>query len=115
MRTFAQTEVTTPGTKKVLLIDPATGEMYSINAGLVAGAPKHEFEVQTATANQTSFTLAKTPVLGTTGKVRVSRNGVDITRAFTWAGAVGTYNPANNYGCTIDLDNILQFEYEAAV
>jgi hypothetical protein len=74
----------------------------------------HEFEVKTATASQTSVTLAKTPILGATGKVRVSRNGVDITRAWTWVGNVGTYNPANNYGCTIDAGNILQFEYEAA-
>jgi hypothetical protein len=39
MRTFAQTEVTTLGTKKVLLIDPATGEMYSIAAGSLSAAP----------------------------------------------------------------------------
>ena len=85
------------------------GEEYDLSAL----TPLHQFEVQTATASQTSFTLAKTPVFGATGKVRVSRNGVDITRAFTWVGGVGTYDPASNYGCILDASDTLQFEYEA--
>jgi hypothetical protein len=57
--------------------------------------------------------LAKTPVLDTTGKVRVSRNGIDITGAWTWVGAVGTYDPVENYNCTLDANDTLKFEYEA--
>jgi hypothetical protein len=56
--------------------------------------------------------MPKTPI-GDTEKVHVSRNGVDISRAFTWVGAVGTYNPANNYGCVIDSADVLQFHFEA--
>jgi hypothetical protein len=74
--------------------------------------PLHQRHVITATANQTSFTMPKTPI-GDTEKVHVSRNGVDISRAFTWVGAVGTYNPANNYGCVIDSADVLQFHFEA--
>ena len=99
---------------QVVTRDPVTGELeYSTLASIVAAAPLHHFEVQTSTASQTSFTLAKTPVFGATGKVRVSRNGVDITRAFTWVGGVGTYDPASNYGCILDASDTLQFEYEA--
>ena len=76
-------------------------------------APEHQFQTGTATAGMTTITLAKTPILGTTGKVRVSRNGVDVTRAFTWVGAVGTYNSANNYACTWDAGDVWQAEYEA--
>lgn len=74
--------------------------------------PLHQRDVITATAGQTSFTLTKTPI-GGTEKVHVTRNGVDISRAFTWVGNVGTYTPANNYGCTIDANDILQFHYES--
>jgi hypothetical protein len=74
--------------------------------------PLHQREVQTATASQTLFTLTKNPI-GGTEQVHVSRNGVDISRAFTWAGNVGTYNPVNNYGCTFDANDTLQFHFEA--
>jgi hypothetical protein len=76
--------------------------------------PLHQFEEANATAGQTAYTLQKTPILGSTGKVRVSRNGIDITRAWTWVGNVGTYDPAKNYGCVLDLNDNLQFEYEAS-
>ena len=98
-------ENTTNGSK--WFID-ANGVAKSIERNLL-----HQFEKQTATANQTSFTLQKTPILGATGKVRVSRNGIDITEAFTWSGNVGTYDPAENYGCIIDANDNLQFEYES--
>ena len=74
--------------------------------------PLHQRDVTTATAGQTSFVLTKVPV-GNTEKVHVTRNGVDISRAFTWVGNTGTYTPANNYGCTIDASDLLQFHYEA--
>jgi hypothetical protein len=74
--------------------------------------PLHQRDVTTATAGQTSFVLTKVPV-GNTEKVHVTRNGVDISRAFTWVGNTGTYAPANNYGCTIDANDLLQFHYEA--
>jgi hypothetical protein len=74
--------------------------------------PSHQREVITATGGQSIFTMSKTPI-GGTEKVHVTRNGVDISRAFTWVGAVGTYNPSNNYGCTIDANDILQFHFES--
>jgi hypothetical protein len=74
--------------------------------------PIHEMDVRIATANQTSFTLTKTPI-GGTGKVVVSRNGVVISDAFTIVGNVATYNPANNYNCVIDANDKLIFNYEA--
>jgi hypothetical protein len=74
--------------------------------------PLHEMDVRIATANQTSFTLTKTPI-GGTGKVVVSRNGVVISDAFTIVGNVATYNPANNYNCVIDANDKLIFNYEA--
>lgn len=99
---------------QVVTRDPVTGELeYSTLASIVAAAPLHHFETGTATAGMTTITLAKTPVLGATGKVRISRNGVDVTRAFTWAGAVGTYDPASNFGCVWDAGDIWQAEYEA--
>lgn len=108
------------GTLPRFVDNTANGTKWYVDANGVAfliegssTAPLHEFEEKTATAGQVSVTLAKTPVLGTTGKVRVSRNGVDISRAWTWVGAVGTYDPVNNYGCVIDANDNLQFEYEA--
>ena len=74
--------------------------------------PLHQREVKTATASQTLFTLTKTPI-GGTEKVHVSRNGIDISRAFTWVGNVGTYNPADNYGCSLDNLDTLQFHFES--
>jgi hypothetical protein len=74
--------------------------------------PLHEMAVFTATAGQTLFTLPKTPI-GGTGKVVVSRNGVVISDAFTVVGNLATYNPANNYNCTIDLNDKIVFNYEA--
>ena len=74
--------------------------------------PLHQRDVLTATAGQTNFTLTKTPI-GGTEKVHVSRNGVDVSRAFTWVGALGTYTPANNYGCTFDSGDTVQFHFES--
>jgi hypothetical protein len=58
--------------------------------------------------------LAKTPV-GASEKVLVTRNGVDISDAWTWVGGVGTYTPSANYGCILDASDKLIFHYEAAV
>jgi hypothetical protein len=74
-------------------------------------APLHQREVLTATGGQTAFTLSATPI-GGTEKVHVSRNGIDISDAFTWVNGVGTYDPANNYGCVIDANDELIFHYE---
>jgi hypothetical protein len=74
----------------------------------------HERDVEIATAGQTSHTLAKTPI-GASEKVLVTRNGVDISDAWTWVGGVGTYTPSANYGCVIDASDKLIFHYEAAV
>jgi hypothetical protein len=77
-----------------------------------SSAPLHQMDVIIATENQTAFTLTQTPI-GGTGKVIVSRNGVIISDAFTWSGANGTYNPANNYNCVIDENDKLIFNYES--
>jgi hypothetical protein len=108
----------TIGNTENFYFDEETGKMYYWNGTEYvsvgnASTPLHQFETATTTASQTAFTLSKTPVLGTSGKVRVSRNGIDITRAFTWVGANGTYNPADNYGCVIDENDNLQFEFES--
>jgi hypothetical protein len=79
--------------------------------GSTAAAPIHERDVKIATAGMTSHTLPDTPI----GKVIVTRNGVDISDAWTWNGAVGTYNPANNYGCVIDANDKIIFHYEKGV
>jgi hypothetical protein len=103
-----------PSPTQVVTRDPVTGELeYSTLASIVAAAPLHHFETGTATAGMTTITLAKTPVLGATGKVRISRNGVDVTRSFDWVGAVGTYNSANNFSCVWDAGDLWQAEYEA--
>jgi hypothetical protein len=99
-----------------IYISAVDGSVWSSNGTVYKtktySYPLHQRHVITATANQTSFTMPKTPI-GDTEKVHVSRNGVDISRAFTWVGAVGTYNPANNYGCVIDSADVLQFHFEA--
>jgi hypothetical protein len=74
--------------------------------------PLHQRDVLITTANQTAFTLSKTPI-GDTEKVIVTRNGIDISDAFTWVGTTGTYNPALNYGCIIDENDKLIFHYES--
>jgi hypothetical protein len=74
--------------------------------------PLHQMDTFIATAGQTLFTLTKTPI-GGTGKLVVSRNGVVISDAFTVVGNLVTYNPSNNYGCTIDANDKLIFNYEA--
>ncbi len=65
--------------------------------------------VFTATAGQTAFTLSKAPI----GQVYGYRNGVKLPTAFTWVGVNVTYVPANNGGKTIDVADIISFEYEA--
>jgi hypothetical protein len=97
---------------QVVTRDPVTGELeYSPLSAIASPAPVHQIETIEATAAQTSHTLDETPV----GAVSVYRNGVNISSAWTWVGGVGTYDPALNYGCTIDESDRLTFEYEAAV
>ena len=74
--------------------------------------PLHRMEAFFATAGQTTFTLSKTPI-GDTKYVHVTRNGIDITVAWSWVGNVGTYIPANNGGKTLDLNDRMFFHYEA--
>lgn len=75
-------------------------------------SPIHQRDVIIATANQITFTLTKTPI-GGTEKVHVTRNGVDISDAWTWVGNVGTYLPAINGGKVWDAGDIARFHYEA--
>jgi hypothetical protein len=81
-------------------------------------APTHRFTETTTSAGQTAFTLPTNPIGSSTltsqkGIVKVSRNGVDISRAWSWVGANGTYTAADNYGCVIDAGDKLQFHWEA--
>jgi hypothetical protein len=71
--------------------------------------PTEHYEKTLATASQTTYTLSKIPI----GRVQVTRNGVEISGAWTWVGNVGTYDPSENLGCTIDENDLLQFSYEA--
>jgi hypothetical protein len=80
--------------------------------------PTERYTQSTATANQTAFTLPSIPIGSSTltaqkGIVHVTRNGVDISRAWSWVGANGTYTAADNYSCVIDAGDNLQFHWEA--
>ena len=78
----------------------------------VYNVPLHQRDLITATASQITFTLTKVPI-GGTEKVHVTRNGVDISNAWTWAGNVGTYIPASNGSKVMDAGDIIRFHYEA--
>jgi hypothetical protein len=84
------------------------GTQWVLTPGAGGSTLIHERDVVLATAGMTSHTLPDTPV----GKVIVTRNGVDISDAWDFTGAVGTYDPALNYGCILDEDNKLEFHYE---
>jgi hypothetical protein len=58
----------------------------------------------------TEHALPEAPI----GKVIVTRNGVDISDSFTWAGNVGTYDPAENLDCVFDENDKIRFHYETA-
>jgi len=75
----------------------------------VYNSPIDQSDVFTATANQTAFTLSKTPI----GKIYGYRNGVKLPTAFTWIGTAVTYVPANNGTKTIDINDVISFEYLA--
>jgi hypothetical protein len=63
-----------------------------------------------ATAGQTAFTLAKSPI----GAVYIYRNGVRLSAAaITWVGKNVTYIPAGNGGKTMDAGDRVEFEYSA--
>jgi hypothetical protein len=96
---------------QVLTIDENGDAVWETPTGGTAAAPIHERDVKIATAGMTSHTLPDTPI----GKVIVTRNGVDISDAWTWVDGVGTYNPANNYGCVIDAGDKIIFHYEKGV
>jgi len=87
----------------------SNGTSYSTK---VYSFPLHQRDMITATASQTSFTISKIPV-GGTEMVHVTRNGVDISNAWTWAGKIGTYIPASNGSKTMDAGDIIRFHYEA--
>lgn len=106
------------------------GQVLSVDStgALVWTTPPAEtsprFVAYTFAGGETEITLPSVPVgeneAGgsvdpTLGIVHVSRNGADISHAWTWDGAVGTYDPALNLNCTIDAGDVLQFHWEAAV
>jgi hypothetical protein len=71
--------------------------------------PVFQRDVVTATAAQTSFTLAKVPI----GQLYGYRNGVKLPTAWSWVGVNVTYLPAGNGSKTIDANDVISFEYEA--
>jgi hypothetical protein len=95
---------------QVLTVQPDGSYAWVTPTGGGTAAPIHERDVELATAGMLSHTLPHTPI----GKVIVTRNGVDISDSWDFTGAVGTYDPALNYGCTLDLDDKLIFSYERA-
>ena len=74
--------------------------------------PLHRRTVITATAGQTVFTLPYVPIAWG-AKAIVTRNGIDISDAWSWAGTIGTYVPAANGGKTMDAGDIIRFHYES--
>ena len=74
--------------------------------------PLHNRDLVTATAGQTAFTISKVAI-GSTEKVHVTRNGIDISHAWTWVGTAGTYIPASNANKTMDQGDRIIFHYEA--
>jgi hypothetical protein len=84
------------------------GTQWVLTPGAGGSTLIHERDVEIATAGMTSHTLPDTPV----GKVIVTRNGVDISDAWDFTGAVGTYSSAANFGCVIDAGDKLEFHYE---
>ena len=100
----------------------ADGSFWSSNGTTYVtktfSVPTERYTRTAATAGQTTYTLPSTPIGSTTftgnrGIVHVTRNGVDISGGWSWVGAVGTYDPAYNYNCTLDLNDRLQFHWEA--
>lgn len=94
------------------------GTTYSLK---LYNAPIRRFNVRNDLgAGATTFTLSSRPIgtselAGTPTRdiVRVSRNGVDISRSWTWVGAVGTYNPVRNFDCTLDQWDMMAFEWDS--
>lgn len=74
--------------------------------------PIHYRNGFTATAGQTTWTLSLVPI-GGNDKVFVTRNGIDITWAFSVVGNIVTYNPTANGGKTIDTGDRILIHYEA--
>ena len=103
-------------------VSAVDGSFWSSNGTTYAtktfSVPTERYTRTAATAGQTTYTLPSTPIGSTTftgnrGIVHVTRNGVDISGGWSWVGAVGTYDPAFNYGCTLDAADRLQFHWEA--
>jgi hypothetical protein len=87
----------------------SNGTSYSTK---VYSVPLHNRDLVTATAGQTAFTISKVAI-GSTEKVHVTRNGIDISHAWTWVGTAGTYIPASNASKTMDAGDRVIFHYEA--
>jgi hypothetical protein len=81
------------------------------NAGAItiSAAVRPTTDQATATAAQTSFTLAQTPM---NTKVWMFINGVRTNNnAYTVSGSTVTYTPANNNGYVIVVGDRIQFDY----
>lgn len=70
--------------------------------------PQHRRDVFVASSGQTVFTASGLPI----GAVIVTRNGPEISDAFTWSGKIGTYDPALNGGKAIDANDKIRLNYE---
>jgi hypothetical protein len=63
-----------------------------------------------ATSSQTSFTLSQSP--SSKSKVKMYVNGIRVSNtSYSWSGTTLTYNPTNNGGYSLSLNDRIQFDY----
>jgi hypothetical protein len=90
-----------------------TSSQYLMADGSVSDGPAPVREVAdefSATASQTSFTLAQEPSVNS--KVKMYINGIRISNtAYSISGSTLTYVPANNGGYALSLGDRIQFDY----
>jgi hypothetical protein len=90
-----------------------TSSQYLMADGSVSDGPAPVREVAdefSATASQTSFTLAQEPSVNS--KVKMYINGIRISNtAYSVSGSTLTYVPANNGGYALSLGDRIQFDY----
>lgn len=110
---FMQIRMHTPDTElnptQIVTRDPVTGELEV--SDLSAISPQEQLDPTIfATAEQTAFTLLKTPV----GNVYMYRNGVKLREsAYSWVGTAVTYIPTGNNDKLMDANDFVNFEYKA--
>jgi len=90
-----------------------TSSEYLMADGTVSTGPTAIQEVADeflATASQTSFTLTQSP--STNSKVKMYVNGIRISNsAYSVSSTTLTYNPTNNGGYSLSVNDRIQFDY----